>query len=254
MPALWTIDVERGDHTLLAREGGPHAPIWSADGRSIIFSAYLGGQVSNLFLQNADGTGAAKQLVQSLLHCDPGSVSADGRWLAYGESSPETGRDLWTLDLESRRTAVFRRTTGNESQPRISPDGAWLAYESDESGSTEVYIEAFPAGGSRVKASLGGGTEPVWCPSDGSLLYRSGDRLMSARVGRRGDLPSVDKPLLVLEGRFGTQGAFGTPAYAVSPDGRYFYFYRKAPTPPVPVRINVVLGWIEEFKSRLKGG
>jgi Tol biopolymer transport system component len=251
---LWTIDVARGDLTLLGREGNPHSPVWSADGRSIVFSSHRGWMISNLFLQNADGTGEAKQLVQSRQHGDPGSWSRDGRWLAYAESSPETGHDLWTLDLQSRRATVFRQTAANEDHPQISPDGAWLAYQSDETGRYEVYVEAFPAGGRRVKISLDGGTEPLWCEADRTLLYRSGSRLMSVRFGGQGELPTRDKPVLVLEGSFVVSSAFGTPAYAVSPDGRYFYFVRRLPAPPSAATINVVLGWIEEFKRRLKGG
>jgi serine/threonine protein kinase len=250
---LWTIDVDRGDLTLLGREGNPHAPVWSADGRSIVFSSHRGGTISNLFLQNADGTGEAKQLVQSRQHDDPGSWSRDGRWLAYAESSPETGHDLWTLDAQSQHAAVFRQTAADEDHPQISPDGAWLAYQSNETGRYEVYVEAFPAGGRRVKISLDGGTEPLWCEADRTLLYRSGSRLMSVRFGGQGELPTRDKPVLVLEGSFVHYSAFGTPAYAVSPDGRYFYFVRQVPAPPSAATIKVVLGWIEEFKRRLKG-
>ena len=250
--ALWIVNIERGDAGVVAKDGDPHAAVWSADGQKIVFSAHRGAPVCNVFSQNADGTGEPSQLVHSPFHADPGSVSADGRWLAYAESGPETGYDLWTLDLLSGRTSVFRRTPSDESQPRLSPDGAWLAYQSNETGRIEVYLEAFPGGGRRIKVSLNGGTEPLWRRADGSLLYREGRRLMSVRVTARDGTPVVDKPVFLFEGPFAGITTFGTPSYAVSLDGQYVYFLREAAPPAVPVRLHVVLGWIGEFRERLK--
>jgi Tol biopolymer transport system component len=249
---LWTTDVDRGDLTLIGREGNPHAAVWSPDGQRIVFSAYRDRQISNLFLQNADGTGQPTPLVRSRLHGDPGSWSKDARWLAYTESSRETGYDLWTLDTRSGGAVVFRQTQANESMPRISPDGAWLAYQSNDTGRSEIYVEAFPAGGRRTKISLDGGSEPLWCDADRTLLYRSRDRLMSVRVGTQGGSPVPEAPAVVLEGSFVRAQTFGPSAYAVSPDGRYFYFVQQAASPPAPATIHVVLGWLEEFKRRLK--
>jgi len=251
--ALWVVDIERGDASVVAKDGDPHAAVWSADGQKVIFSAHRGAAICNLFMQNADGTGEAKQLVHSPLHTDPGSMSADGRWLAYAESSPETGYDLSVLELTSGRTAVFRRTPADESQPRISPDGAWLAYQSNDTGRLEVYLEAFPGGGRRTKVSLNGGHQPLWRRADGALLYREEGRLMSVHVTSRDGAPVVDKPVFVAEETFAGGTTFGTASYAVSPDGRYFYFLRETVPPAAPARVRVALGWIEEFKARLKG-
>jgi eukaryotic-like serine/threonine-protein kinase len=180
-------------------------------------------------------------------------MSTDGRWLAYAESSPETKYDLSVLDVPSGRTTVFRRTPNNEDQPRISPDGAWLAYQSDETGRSEVYLEAFPGGGRKRKASLNGGTQPLWCRADGTLIYRDKTRLMSVHVTNRDGAPVAGVPVFLLEGSFPSIGAFGPASYAASPDCQYFYFLKETAPSAAPARFNVVLGWIDEFKERLKG-
>jgi eukaryotic-like serine/threonine-protein kinase len=251
--ALWVVDIDRGDVGVVAKDGDPHAPVWGADGQKIVFSAHRGATACNLFAQNADGTGQAEQLVHSPLHLDPGSMSADGRWLAYAESSPETKYDLSVLDVPSGRTTVFRRTPNNEEQPRISPDGAWLAYQSDETGTSEVYLEAFPGGGRKVKASLNGGTQPLWCRADGTLIYRDRTRLMSVHATNRDGAPVAGVPVFLLEGSFPSIGAFGPASYAASPDCQSFYFLKETAPSAAPARFNLVLGWIDEFKERLKG-
>jgi Tol biopolymer transport system component len=242
---LWTLDLERGIPTRVIGRGNPHALLWSPDGERLAFSMDQAG-TSNLFVQAADGSGTAELLVTSPRHGDPGSWSRDGRWMAYAEASSDTNWDLWALDVATRETRPFRRTPASEQQPAISRDGHWIAYASNEAGEFQVYVEAFPSGSRRIQVSPDGGTEPQWTPDGQGLIYRSRQRLMTVRVNA-GPALSVGKPVELLDAPFLSAATYGPPAYAIAPDGRTFYFLQLKPEPPAPTRINVVLGWLDEF-------
>ena len=250
--AIWTLDIARGVLSKPVAEGNPHAAVWSPDGQRLAFSSDRSG-AANIFVQAADGTGKVEQLVNSPRHADPGSWSADGRWLAYAEADPVTGWDVWALDLATRQATPFRRTAAAEQHPALSPGGGWVAYASDESGRFEVYVEAFPAGGRRLQLSVDGGAEPLWAPDGRQLFYRSGDHLMSVRVTADAVL-SAERPVKVLDAPYPYSSAYGNAGYAVAPDGQHFYFLRPAPQPATPTRINVVVNWLVELKARAAAG
>ena len=245
---LWSVDIARGVVSRIATEGNPHAAIWAPDGRRIFFSSDRAG-AANVFAQAADGSGDAQQLVTSPRHQDPGSCSRDGRWMVYAEIDPASGWDLWKLDTMTREKTLFHRSVRDEKLPSISPDGRWIAYTSDESGQFEVYAEAFPSGGQRVQLSANGGQEPLWSADGSRVFYRTDSALMEVKTA--GGTPlSAERAVRVLEDHFARAVTLGPPGYAVSPDGRSFYFLRQNAAPPSPTRINVVLGWINEFRGR----
>ena len=119
----------------------------------------------NGFWQLADGSGGLEQLTSGAYIYSPMSFSPDGQLLAFIEIDPATGYDIWVLRLSDRKAQPFLRTPFNESVPRFSPDGHWLAYISDESGRYEVYVQPYPGPGSKWQISTEGGTEPVWNPN-----------------------------------------------------------------------------------------
>jgi eukaryotic-like serine/threonine-protein kinase len=168
---LRLIDLERGVSSLLAR--GLVFPLWTPDGtRLVAASPGAGGQ--NLYSLRLDGSGGPELLVESRHPLWPGSISADGRWLAFVESNPTTGNDIWILDLEAGGPArPLVRSEANLSHPGISPDGRWLVYGSDESGANEVYVRPFDGSGLPVQVSRGGGRAPTWA-ADGRAVYHAG--------------------------------------------------------------------------------
>jgi eukaryotic-like serine/threonine-protein kinase len=155
-------------------------PVWSPDGGSIVFGSVRAG-VIDLYQKVSSGAGAEELLVSSGHHKIANSWSADGRFLLYFSTDPETKSDLWVLPMAGdRKPFVFLKTAFQELWGQFSPDGRWIAYHSDESGRYEVYVRPFvPPGGSGVasgtaggkwQVSTQGGAFPVW-RADGKELY-----------------------------------------------------------------------------------
>jgi len=141
----------------------------------------------------ADGTGRAEPLMHSQGFQSPWSFTRDGTRLAYFEFSPATGIDLWTVPVETSgdklhagTAAPFLKTPAMESYPAFSPDGRWIAYSSNESGSWEIYVRPFPVGGNKVQVSRGGGRVPFWSRNGTELFYATDrQRIMRASYNIR---------------------------------------------------------------------
>jgi len=136
----------------------------------------------------SDGAGRVQMLLEGKKDFRVSSISPDGRRLAYEQNSDETNLDVWTLPLDVTdpdhpkpgKPEPFAHTTANEVQPAFSPDGRWMAFASDESGTYEVYVRPFPetAGGGKWQISSGGGKLPVWSRDEKNLFFESLDNLI----------------------------------------------------------------------------
>src|SRR5262249_44958019 len=121
----------------------------------------------------------AERLTASETLLVPGSWSPDGQVVAFSEEDPATGWNIWILRLQGdRKPQPFLQTPANEGGPTFSPDGRWLAYQSDESGRWEIYVRPFPSPGGKVQISTEGGAEPVWARNGRELFYRNGRKMM----------------------------------------------------------------------------
>ena len=133
---IWVYDFERESLTRVTTEGSSQYPVWSPDGKRIAYRATRSGS-RNLFWKSLDGTSAEEELTTSEQVQTPWSWSPDGTTLAFVESSAETKTDIWMLPLTGdRKPRLLLREPFNESLPRFSPTGSWLAYVSDRSGRT----------------------------------------------------------------------------------------------------------------------
>ena len=181
----------------------------------------------------------------------PLSWSPDGQLLAFLEINPTTQRDIWVLRLSDRKAQPFLQTRFNETAPRFSPDGRWLAYISDESGRFEIYVQPYPGPGGKWQISTEGGTEPMWNPNGRELFYRSGDKMMAVDIASQPSF-SAGTPRMLFEGRYETP-IVPIDNYDVSLDGQRFLMLKPSEqAQAAPTQINVVLNWFEELKRRVR--
>ncbi len=220
---IWVYDPPRDTITRLTFQTDSPAtwPIWTPDGRYVLFSGANG-----MYWTRADGAGKAQPLTQSKFPQYPGSVTVDGKRLAYYQTSGPTGTDLWTVPLLSDTAGVragkpeiFLQTPLNERHPAFSPDGRWLAYDSDESGSLQIYVRAFPDKGGKWQVSSDEGSFPEWSRDGHELFFRNLDnQIMVASYSAKGDSFVADKARLWSEKRVANRGT--NPSYDVAPDGK----------------------------------
>lgn len=163
--------------------------------------------------------------------------------LAFDGVSPDTGTDIGILSMEGDRIPqAFLQTPFNEAHPRFSPDGRWLAYESDESGQLEIYIRSFQGSEAKRQVSTAGGDSPRWNPRGRELFYREGDKLMVVAIELTEDLdPVLGKPRMLFE----------RPSiyrYDVAPDGQRFVVIDESESDVPPKQLHLVQNWAEELK------
>jgi len=158
---IWLFDLVRASWSRLTTEGTEVCPIWTPDGKRIVFTSSRAGP-ANLFWQFADGGGPAERIVTSKNRQFPMSFSPDGKLLSIIEFDPATDHDTWLLPMDGvRRPQPVVRTRFNDGAALFSPDGQWLAYQSDESGRQEIYVQPYPATGERWPISTDGGMKPI---------------------------------------------------------------------------------------------
>jgi dipeptidyl aminopeptidase/acylaminoacyl peptidase len=203
-------------------------------------------------LQLADGSGTAERLTTSQYITASSSWSPDGQTIAFLENNPETGQDIWTVGVADRKARPFLKTKANESAPKFSPDGHWLAYTSDETGRWEVYVQPFPGPGGKWQISTDGGMEPVWNPDGQELFYRAGNRMMAVPVTLHTGFSS-GKPMVLFEGPW-LPTPLTFPNYDVSRDGQRFIMLKPADEDRGARQIVVVQNWFEELKRRMAVG
>jgi serine/threonine-protein kinase len=251
---IWVYDVSRGTLTRLTFLGDNNlVPFWTPDGKRIAFTSNKEGP-RNLFWQLADGSGGLERLTTSEDIQLPGSWSPDGELLAFSDVNVSTGFDIWMLKLSDRKAQPFLHTQFNESTPKFSPDGRWLAYVSDESGRKEIYVQPYPGPGGKWQISTEGGVEPLWNRNGRELFYRNGKKMMSVEIATKPSL-SAGTPKMLFEGAYQSLPGISNPNYDVSPDGQRFLMLKPVEqSQAAPTQINVVLNWFEELKQKVPTG
>jgi Tol biopolymer transport system component len=222
-------------------------PVWSADGKRVYFTSNANGPF-DIFVKVADSSGVEQPLV-SFEKGQFGAVflatSPDGKYLAFATLDPTTKLDIYTVELAgAQKPQPFLRSPANESAPAFSPDGKWLAYESDQSGRNEIYITAFPNGGPQYQVSTNGGERPVWRRDGNEIYYRENLKLMAVDVKRRGEALELEVPKQMFE--VAVRNLSGR-WYDVSRDGRFLMN-----TLPASAQVNsfeLVVNWPAELNK-----
>jgi serine/threonine-protein kinase len=230
---LWVKQLDRGPATRLTSSPGlDRRPSWSSDGTRVLFPSDRG-ETRSLYAMRADGVGEAELVLAVDAQIDQGLWSPDGEWLIYRVGATAGVRDIFARRLsgDSATIAVSADPEVDEDSPAISPDGRWIAYVSNESGTPEVYVRPFPnTQNQRLQVSFGGAVAPAWAPDGDQLYYvrreaNGQSNLVSASV-TTGSSFSVDSTVALLpRGNFILDNRHAR--YVVTPDGDQFLLVRQ---------------------------
>lgn len=241
---IWTCDLERYSKSRLT-----HNPItdthsiWSPDGKRIAYS--FGTHLLDapeLAWEPADGSGEREKLCARDFAQFPMDFSPDGKYLLFVDERQDTKLDVWMLPMVgAREPRPVVKTPFNETAAVFSPDGQWIAYQSDESGRYEVFVRPFGGPGSKKQISADGGTEPLWSPDGRELFFRNGDKMMVVNISTT---PQVyaSRPELLFTGWYSTDRIGAN--YDIAPDGQRFLMIKGEQTASTQIKIilNLLIG------------
>jgi Tol biopolymer transport system component/tRNA A-37 threonylcarbamoyl transferase component Bud32 len=235
LSSVWTIDLPSGATVRVPAEYWSGSPVWSGDGSALAYSI-AADSPPNVVIRRDRGAGNEVRVTRSSEIQYPTAFTPDAGTILFRAFSNDTGWDLFTVPAAGGSAQRLLQTPADENEMSLSPDGRLLAYTSNESGRTEVYVSRFPEMSNRVAVSSGGGARPMW-RGDGRELYfvAPGSRLMAGQVSVAAGSPSVSPASLLFE-----VPLFGG-LYAPAPDGKRFVIAMPAPSTdvvPMELRLN----------------
>ena len=216
-----------------------------------MFDSNRNGRVYNLYLKNSGGTGADELLLKSDHNKRVQDWSADGRFILYRDVDPNTKDDLWVLPLDGDRKPIpFLQTPFREVRGRFSPDGHWIAYNSDESGRDEVYVQSFPPSAGKWQISTSGGEQPMWGRDGKELFYVNANRSALMAVDVSHSAAGVPFKAGMPRELFRAQFANNSLSYDISRDGRRFITNARLTETTNVSPINVLLNWTAALNKK----
>ncbi len=246
---IWLHDLARDVPSRFTFDpAGDLTHVWSPDGTRLAFSSNRAGAY-DLYLKETNGTGQPELLLQTENNKGPRDWSGDGSSLLFMENSPDTGWDLWVLPMEGNREPIpYVQTRFSERMGQFSPDDRWVAYMSDESGASEIYVQPYPADGSKWQISTGGGLQPRWSADGKELFYLTAHGGVMAVAVENGDAFRPGTPKMLFRAP-GVNNILGDVMfhYDVSNDGQRFLIDvvagqdRQSP-------VTVVMNWQAELE------
>jgi len=248
---IWLLDLDRDITSRFTFDPrNENYPVWSPTGDRVAYyaEAPTNGE-AGIYVKNASGAAQAQLVVAAQNESRPACWSGDGKQILFETDSPERARDIWTVPAaggEAPRPVL--QTKFDEHEARLSPDGRWLVYASNESGRDEVYVQTYPDPTGKWQVSTNGGAFPEWRGDGHELYYLASDQqLMSVPVQTSPTfMAALPQPLFNARVLFPGGASF---AYAVSKDGATFYVIEPAGGASLPVT-DVVLNWPEALKRR----
>lgn len=245
---IWVYDLQRGMLTRLTFEGDNDNPVWTPDGRRVAFRSLMRG-TQGLYQIPADASGKPELLLAAKTNStiSPTSWAPDGKALVYVEADADAKTRLWVLPLAGRngqnQPYPFHDASANEGAGEVSPDGRWLAYRSEETGSAEIYVQAFPVSGRKIRISSQGGIRPRWSANGRELFYWQLDAESQLMAVEFGAPPTFQignpKSLFKLARRPGT-------TFDVAHDGMRFLI--EGGLDQSASKIAVVVNWFTELR------
>ena len=248
---IWVKQLPAGPFSRITFGDSAHfRPAWSPDGRALVYITDRGTGGGPPYMTRADGTGPPQVLLKSPFNFVHVIESRDGRWILVRRGVNEVGSgDIYAVRIGDSVLVPLLTTPAREVSPALSPDGRWLAYESDESGASEVYVRPFPdVASGRWQVSLSGGTAPKWAHSGRELFYVNGRQEMITTEVRPGPTFSVGAPRVLFSAApFDLSANY--PLYDVAPDDRRFVMVRGV-APAGGTEVLLTENWFDELKTR----
>lgn len=240
---VWVYDLERDTLTKASFGSDDYRPQWSPDGKMFAYDSSKSGH-QQVYVKHGIGQGSEEMVTDGPENKELYDWTLDGREVIFGRQNENTGWDLYAAPIQGdHKPRALVEAPFNQTGARVSPDGKWLAYISDESGQPEVFVQAINDPSSRTQVSRETGTDPRWVRSGNELLYLSKNRVMSVKFAPGGAL-SPGKSVVLFEDKKDWSG------YDVARDGRLVVI-RDAENKGWGTQINVVLNWFEELKRRV---
>ena len=259
---LWTYELSRGTLSPLRfREGYVETLAWTPDGTSLAFSALIGTSGYHIYQRDADGQGEPRLVIEPGADENflPTSWLPDGSLLAIERYGPDSPDDIWLLPAEEGAEPVKFLTGPSAEQNAIfSPDGGWIAFDSDESGERELYVCPYRSGDesprARWRVSTGGGKDAVWSPDGAELFFEDArERLMVVSFRpplNQDEAPILGTPEVLLDLAALDLLSNRTQSYDIHPDGSRFVFFQEQVADDAPQSIRVVVNWYQEVAGK----
>jgi serine/threonine-protein kinase len=247
---IWIYQIEGNTLTRLTFAGDNVSPVWTPDGKQIAFSSVRDDQLASVYTKAADGSGEAHLLFATNRHPDAGgalptSWTPDGNRLAV-QITDQNQANIIIYSPEDDEEIPFLTQPFTESNASFSPDGKWLAYISDESGTFQVYVRPFPGPGGKWQISVNEGVEPRWTRDGKEILFRTGRQLLTAEIdvenGFKAARPQVlldDLPIVLVAG-----------TYSIAPDGQRVLVVEPAGPDTAPEQVTVVINWFSQLHGQ----
>jgi serine/threonine-protein kinase len=238
---IWLFGPEGEPERLTFDEAEDEFPVWSPDGGSIAYTSSLASQARRLQIKAVAAGTRPRRVLTWPRHLHLTDWSRDGRWLVGYDFSPGQGQDVWAIGADGSDSIPVAAGPASEAEPDFSPDGRWVAYQSDESGRMEIFVISFPDLAVKRQISTNGGRAPRWDPQGGRLYYLEGDRLTAVSISASSGLRAGSSQVL-----------FQTAArvFDVAPDGGRFILVLPNPALIAP-GISVVLNWARELDEKI---
>ena len=247
---VWVWDLAGETLSRLTFDAGrDHAGHWTVDGKDVLFASDRDGAFS-VYRKAADGTGITERLTEGTDRLAPEAVTPDGMELITRAFVPGRETDLIVVSLDGDPTMkTILGTDFAERNAALSPDGAWMAFESNSSGQYEVYVRPYPEVESgQWLISARGGEEPGWSPDGDELFYRTSNRMMAVSVETDSGF-TFGTPRTLFEGPYRNRDG---RTYDVAPDGRFLMVSgAQGSDSAQPLEINVVVNWDQELLTRV---
>ena len=250
---VWFLELSRGVQSRVTlSESIENQPVWSYDGKYVVFASNRDDSVFKLYRKSSSGLGEDELLLKDSVHVVPSDVSPDGKFLLFQKSTSVANTDLYALPLAGGAPIPVAATPYDEIQGRFSHDGRWIAYVTNESGQNQIYVRSFPSNDRKVPISATGGVQPRWRRDDKELYFvaKSGMLMVTSIISldrREVGLPSpLFDPMLAP----GAVQPLPMPMsnYAASPDGSRFLTIVQNTTREDP--ITVLQNWTAILRQR----